>query len=142
MRNWLRTAAWIVFTAVATYVVAEWSVLYKSGLHDLRPAEGSVADFVPVAQDPARVALQAQVDELARTFAAFRSAKEREIADRDRLIAHLTKQIQALVAQRAPIEHGAALQAASQPVRWATATRSDLAALARAAGFTMVEVRR
>lgn len=74
----LRMAAWIVLTIAATYVAAEWSVRYKSGLHDLR----------------------------------------------------------------APVEQVAALRAASQPVRWASATRSDLAALARMAGFTKVEVRR
>lgn len=149
MRNWLRTVAWIGLTVAATYVIAEWSVLHKSGLHDLRAADAAVGGsavgaglFRPVPQEPERVALQAQVDELARTFAEFRAAKEREIADRDRLIAHLTKQIQALVAQRAPVEQVAALRAASRPVRWAAATQPDLAALAREAGFTRVEVRR
>ena len=137
----VRLVALLGLTVAATYVVAEWSVLHKSGLHDLRAAE-PVAEVLPVPVEPERLAFQAQVEKLARTFAEFRAAKEREIADRDRLIAHLTKQIQALVAQRAPVEQVAALRAASRPVRWASASPSDLATLARTAGFQKFEIKR
>ena len=143
MRNWLRTAAWIGLTVAATYVVAEWSVLYKSGLYDLRAAEPVAV--VPVEpMETERLALQAQFEHLERTFGQYRAAKDRQIADLLKLIANLERQIQVLTAQRAPIEQVAALRAASQPVRWTLPeqSRSDLAALARAVGFKRVEVRR
>lgn len=137
----LRLAAWIVLTIAATYVVAEWSVLHKSGLHDLRAAE-PVAEVVAVPQEPERAALQAQFEQLEQTFGQYRAVKDRQIADLMKLIANLERQIQVLTEQRTPVEQVAALRSASQPVRWASATRSDLAALARTAGFTKVEVRR
>ena len=142
MRHGLRTMAWVVLTAAATYAVAEWSVLYKSGLHDLRAAEPVAVLPVPV--EPERVALQAQVDQLAQTFGQYRSVKERQIADLMKLVANLERQIQVLTAQRTPVEQVAALRAASRPVRWTLPAGSvpNLAALARAAGFTKVEVRR
>ena len=149
MRKGLRTMGWVLLTAAATYVVAEWSVLQKSGLHDLRAANAAVGGsfvgaglFKPVPQEPERLALQAQVEQLEQTFGQYREVKERQIADLLKLVANLERQIQMLTAQRAPIEQVAALRAASQPVRWASATRSDLAALAREVGFTRVEVRR
>ena len=145
----LRMAAWIGLTIAATYVIAEWSVLHKSGLHDLRAADAAVGGsalgaglFKPVPQEPERAALQAQFEQLEQTFGQYRAVKDRQIADLMKLIANLERQIQVLTAQRAPAEQVAALRAASQPVRWASATRSDLAALARTAGFTKVEVRR
>lgn len=137
----LRLVAWIGLAVAATYLIAEWSVRYKSGLHDLRAA-GPVAEVVAVPQEPERAALQAQVDKLEQTFGQYRDAKEKQVQDLLRLIANLERQIQVLTAQRAPAEQVAALRAASQPVRWASATRSDLAALARTAGFTKFEVRR
>lgn len=156
--NKLRLVAWLGLTVAATYVVAEWSVLQKSGLHDLRAANAAVGGsfvgaglFKPVPQEPERLALQAQVDKLEETFGQYRALKEKQIADLLRLVANLEKQIQVLTAQRAPIEQAAALRAASQPVRWtlparrvaeAEALPSDLAAMARAIGFTRVEVRR
>lgn len=140
MRNWLRTAAWIGLTVAATYVVAEWSVLYKSGLHDLRAEEPVAA----VPQEPERVALQAQVDQLAQTFGQYRAAKDRQVADLLKLVANLERQIQVLTAQREPMEQVAALRAAARPVRWTLPAGAvpNLATLARAAGFTKVEVRR
>lgn len=166
MRNWIRTIGWILLTVAATYAVSEWAVWQKSGLHDLRAAD--VVEVVPVPVEPERVALQAQVDRLAETFAEFRAAKEREIQGLERLIANLERQIRTLTAQRTPVEQVAALRAASRPVRWArveqdgvgnvTGLKSseapgtqqandaapplDLRALAREAGFTWVEVRR
>lgn len=168
MRNWLRTiGGLIVLTAAATYVISEWAVWQKSGLHDVRAA-ADVVEVVPVPVGPERVALQAQVDRLAATFAEFRAAKERQIDDLERLIATLTRQIQVLTAQRMPVEQVAALRAASRPVRWAKVEQDgvgnvtgfksseapgtqqandaapplDLRALAREEGFTWVEVRR
>lgn len=145
MRNWLRTIGLIVLTAAATYVISEWAVWQKSGLHDVRAA-ADVVEVVPVPVGPERVALQAQVDRLAATFAEFRAAKEREIQGLERLIANLERQIRTLTAQRTPVEQVAALRAASRPVRWRTMEGApvaslDLAGLARAAGFTKVEVR-
>lgn len=156
----LRMAAWIALTIAATYVIAEWSVLHKRGLHDLRTADAAVggsavgaglfsnpvAEVVPV--EPERLALQAQVDKLEQTFGQYRAVKDRQIADLMKLIANLEKQIQVLTAQRAPSEQVAALRAASQPVRWTLASPvpagsvPNLATLARAVGFTKVEVRR
>lgn len=139
MRRGLRTMGWVVLTA---YVVAECSVLYKSGLHDLRAAEPVAVLPVPV--EPERVALQAQVDQLAQTFGQYRAVKERQIADLLKLIANLERQIQVLTAQRTPVEQVAALREASRPVRWTLPAGSvpNLATLAREAGFTKVEVRR
>lgn len=138
----LRMAALIGLTIAATYVVAEWSVRYKSGLHDLRAAEPVVLNRIYEPIEPERVALQAQVDKLEQTFGQYRATKDKQVQDLLKLIANLERQIQVLTAQRTPVEQVAALRAASQPVRWASATRSDLAALARTAGFTKVEVRR
>ena len=140
----IRLVALLGLTVAATYVVAEWSVLHKSGLHDLRAAE-PVAAVLPVEpMETERVALQAQVDKLEETFGQYRAAKDRQIADLLKLIANLERQIQVLTAQRAPIEQVAALRAAGQPVRWTLPAQggSDLAALARTVGFTRVEVRR
>ena len=169
MRKGLRTMGWVLLTAAATYVVAEWSVLQKSGLHDLRAANAAVGGsfvgaglFKPVPQEPERLALQAQVEQLEQTFGQYRAAKDRQIADLTKLIANLERQIQVLTAQRAPMEQVAALRAASQPVRWtrveqdgasgrdlnaigqkpSDAASSSLLQLAREAGFTRVEVRR
>ena len=149
MRKGLRTMGWVLLTAAATYVVAEWSVLHKSGLHDLRAAEPVVAVLPVEPMETERVALQAQFERLERTFGQYRAAKDRQIADLLKLIANLERQIQVLTAQRAPVEQVAALRAASQPVRWtfparrvAEALPPDLAAMARAIGFTRVEVRR
>lgn len=163
MRNWLRTIGLIVLTAAATYVIAEWAVWQKSGLHDVRVA-ADVVEALPVPVEPERVALQAQVDRLAATFAEFRAAKEREIQGLERLIANLERQIRTLTAQRTPVEQVAALRAASRPVRWARvesdgagqhqatggvpsqqasdAAPPSLLQLAREAGFMKVEVRR
>ena len=171
MRRGLRMMGWVLLTAAATYVVAEWSVLYKSGLHDLRAADAAVGGsgvgaglFKAVPVEPERVALQAQVDQLAQTFGQYRSVKERQIADLLKLVANLERQIQVLTAQRAPMEQVAALRAASRPVRWnrveqdgthqqrgtvvaptqqgSDAAPPSLFQLARAVGFTKVEVRR
>lgn len=158
MRNWLRVAALLGLTVAATYVVAEWSVLYKAGLHDLRAADAAVGGsgfgaglFKAAPVEPERVALQAQVDQLAQTFGQYRTVKEKQIADLLKLVANLERQIQVLTAQRTPEQQVAALQAASRPVRWTLPARRvseagelppDLAALARAIGFSRVEVRR
>lgn len=143
MRQGFRMLGWVLLTVAASYVVAEWSVLYKSGGHDVRDAARAVL-LTPTPMEPERAALQAQVDRLAETFVQYRAVKEREIADLQRLIANLERQIQVLTAQRTPIEQVAALRAAAKPVRWTLSERggSDLAALARAVGFTKVEVRR
>ena len=151
----IRLVALVGLTVAATYVIAEWSVLHKSGLHDLRAANAAVGGsfvgaglFKPVPQEPERLALQAQVEQLEQTFGQYRAAKDRQIADLLKLIANLERQIQVLTAQRAPIEQVAALRAASQPVRWTLASPvpagsvPNLATLAREVGFTKVEVRR
>lgn len=154
MRHGLRTMAWVVLTAAATYAVAEWSVLYKSGLHDLRAAEAAVGGsgvgaglFKAVPVEPERVALQAQVDKLEQTFGQYRAAKDRQVADLLKLVANLERQIQVLTAQREPMEQVAALRAAARPVRWTlpvlpAGSVPNLSTLAREAGFTKVEVRR
>jgi hypothetical protein len=156
---------WVLLTVAASYVVAEWSVRYKSGGHDVRDAARAVL-LTPAPMEPERPALQAQMDRLAETFGQYRAAKEREIADLQRLIANLERQIQVLTAQRTPEQQVAALRAAaSRPVRWATveqdgasegtrqgahtrltqqardAAPPSLLQLAREAGFTRVEVR-
>lgn len=146
MNNWIRTIGWMVLTAVATYVIAEWAVLQKSGLHDLR--EPAVVEPLPVPQEPERAALLAQMQKMTETFHEYRAAKDQQIAALQRLIANLERQIQVLTAQRTPVEQVAALRAASRPVRWTLAsagpagTVPNLATLAREAGFTKVEVRR
>lgn len=188
MTLWCRTIAWIGLTVAATYVVAEWSVLQKSGLHGLREAGAAIVKTVPFDYDghweagmkapvkvldepiePERAALQAQVDQLAQTFAQYKTVKEREIADLMKLVANLEKQIRVLTAQRTPVEQVAAVPAASRPVRWATDGKGimppcphngdpprvehrwetaylsrpvDLSTLAKEVGFTKVEVRR
>lgn len=157
--NKLRLVALLGLTVAATYVVAEWSVLQKSGLHDLRAANAAVGGsfvgaglFKPVPQEPERLALQAQVDRLERTFGQYREVKERQIADLLKLVANLERQIQMLTAQRAPIEQVAALRAASRPVQVETGGVSaryvspamvsmNLLRLAQEAGFTKVQVR-
>lgn len=144
MTTFLRTVLLMGLASAATYVVAEWSVLQKSGLHDLR--EAAPVEVLPVPAEPARAAMQAQVDKLAETFGLYRAAKEKQIDDLLRLIANLQRQIQVLTAQRTPVEQVAALRAASRPVRWASAIPAvpvpNLATLAREAGFTKIEVRR
>lgn len=141
MKTFLRTFLLMGLASAATYVVAEWSVLQKSGVHDLRVA--APVEVLPVPAEPERAALQAQVDRLEQTFGQYRMVKERQIADLTRLIANLERQIQVLTAQRTPVEQVAALRAASRPVRWAAAVPvPNLATLAREAGFTKVEVRR
>lgn len=150
MRRGLRTMGLVVLTAAATYAVAEWSVLYKSGLHDLRTADAAVGGsgvgaglFKAVPVEPERVALQAQMDKLEQTFGQYRTVKEKQISDLLKLVANLERQIKALTAQREPVEQVAALRAAARPVRWTLPAGSvpNLAALARAAGFTNVQVR-
>lgn len=165
MRQGFRMLGWVLLTVAASYVVAEWSVLYKSGGHDVRDAARAVL-LTPAPMEPERAALQAQFDHLERTFGQYRAVKEREIADLQRLIANLERQIQVLTAQRTPIEQVAALRSAAKPVRWATveqdgasegtrqgahtrltqhardAAPPTLIQLAREAGFTRVEVRR
>lgn len=145
---WFCGAAVAIFLVVLGYTVLEWWYWEKSGLHHLRPA---VPESFSVVPEPEHVAMQAQVDRLERTFAEYRQVTEGQIKGYERLIANLQRQIQALTAQRTPVEQVAALRAASRPVRWASHTqpaavpsapsRSDLAALARAAGFTFVQVR-
>lgn len=150
MKNAIRTIGMLVLTAVASYVVAEWALIHKAGLHDLRDGtaiQHEVSSAVDVPHEPERLALQAQVDRLEETFGAYRSAKEREIADLLKLVANLERQIRALTAQRTPVEQVTALREASRPVRWQTEFRSDservdLVRLAKEAGFTRVEVRR
>lgn len=150
MRKGLRTMAWVLLTAAATYVVAEWSVLHKSGLHDLRAAEP--VEVLPVPVEPERLALQAQVEKLEQTFGQYRAVKDRQIADLMKLIANLERQIQVLTAQRAPEQQVAALRAASRPVqvemggvsaRYVSPTMvsTNLLRLAQEAGFTKVQVR-
>lgn len=143
MTLWLRTIAWMGLTVAATYVVAEWSILQKSGLHDLR--EAAPVEVLPVPAEPERAALQAQVDKLEQTFGQYRAVKERQIEDLLKLVANLERQIQVLTALRTPVDQVPALRAASRPVRWASAVPSvpvpNLAALAREAGFTNVQVR-
>lgn len=149
--NKLRLVAWLGLTVAATYVVAEWSVLHKSGLHDLRAAEPA-AEVVPVPVEPERLALQAQVDKLEQTFGQYREVKERQIADLLKLVSHLERQIQVLTAQRAPLEQVAALRAASRAVQVETGgvsaryvpptmVSTNLLRLAQEAGFTKVQVR-
>jgi len=166
MRNWIRTIGWILLTVAATYVICEWAVWQKSGLHDLR--EEDMLQVMSVPMEPERAALYEQVERLAETFADFRAAKEREIQGLERLIANLERQIRTLTAQRTPVEQVAALRAASRPVRWRTmddvamaegrsvkeharasygvsaapSPSVPLLQLAREAGFTKVEVRR
>lgn len=146
MKTFLRTVLLMGLASAATYVVAEWSVLQKSGLHDLRVA--APVEVLPVPAEPERAALQAQVDRVEQTFGQYRAAKERQIADLLKLVANLERQIQVLTAQRPPVEQVAALRAASRPVRWALASPvpagsvPNLATLAREVGFTNVEVRR
>lgn len=167
MTLWCRTIAWIGLSVAATYVVAEWSLLQKSGVHDLRVA--APVEVLPVPVEPERQALQAQVNKLAETIVLDRAAKEKQIDDLLRLIANLERQIQVLTAQRTPVEQVAALRAASRPVRWATDGKGimppyphngdpprvehrwetaylsrpvDLSTLAKEVGFTKIEVRR
>jgi hypothetical protein len=159
---WFRVGAVTIFLVVLGYTVLEWWYGEKSGLHAVRAAVASVASsylpgdtadisWAPVVPEPEHVALQAQVDRLERTLAEYRQVTEGQIQGYERLIANLQRQIQALTSQRTPVEQVAALRAASRPVRWASHTqpaavpsapsRSDLATLARAAGFTFVQVR-
>lgn len=164
MRDWLWTmfkyTSVAIFAVVAIYTVLEWWYWSKSGLHDLRPAAiMGKADAlmemghdlrveVDAADSRVRQALAAQVDMIERTFLEYRAVMERRIQDDERQIANLQRQIQALKAQRTPVEQ----VAASGQVRWvnrikstaavpSAPSRSDLAALARAAGFTFVQVR-
>ncbi len=158
MRQGFRMLGWVLLMVAASYVVAEWSVLYKSGGHDVRDAARAVL-LTPAPMEPERAALQAQFDHLERTFGQYRAVKEREIADLQRLIANLERQIQVLTAQRTPIEQVAALRSAtveqdgaSEGTRQGAHNRRTqhardaapptLIQLAREAGFTKVEVRR
>ena len=146
----IRLVALVGLTVAATYVVAEWSVLQKSGLHDLRAAEPVEVLSVPV--EPERLALLAQVETITETFREYRAAKDKQIEALTRLIANLERQIQVLTAQRAPLEQVAALRAASRPVQVETGgvsaryvspplVSTHLLRLAQEAGFTKVQVR-
>ncbi len=128
MKTFLRTVLLMGLASAATYVVAEWSVLQKSGVHDLR--EAAPVEVLPVPAEPERVALQAQVDQLEQTLGEYRAVQERMIAECLERIARIEARVAQLAAQRVP-------------VRWASAVPvPNLAALAREAGFTKVEVRR
>lgn len=141
MKKFLQTVLLMGLASAATYVVAEWSLVQKSGLHDLR--EAAPVEVLPVPAEPERVALLAQMETMTETFREYRAAKDKQIEALTRLIANLERQIQVLTAQRTPVEQVAALRAASRPVRWAAAVPvPNLATLAREAGFTKVEVRR
>ena len=159
--TWFRVAAVTMFLVVLGYTVLEWWYWEKSGLQAVRsvasvassylPGDTADISWAPVVPEPEHVALQAQVDRLERTFAEYRRMTEGQIQGYERLIANLQRQIQALTSQRTPVEQVAALRAASRPVRWEShaqpaavpsrPSRSDLAALAHAAGFTFVQVR-
>lgn len=146
MKTFLRTVLLMGLASAATYVVAEWSVLQKSGLHEVRDVQSF--EVLPVPAEPARQALLAQMETMTETFREYRAAKDKQIEALTRLIANLERQIQVLTAQRTPVEQVAALRAASRPVRWALASPvpegsvPNLATLAREAGFTKIEVRR
>lgn len=144
MKKILQTVLLMGLASAATYVVSEWSVLQKSGLHEVRDVQSF--EVLPVPAEPERAALLAQMETMTETFREYRAAKEKQIEALTRLIANLERQIQVLTAQRTPVEQVAALRAASRPVRWASAMPAvpvpNLATLAREAGFTKIEVRR
>lgn len=164
MRNGLRTVLLMGLASVATYVVAEWSVLQKSGVHDLREAAPVEVPAVP--HEPERVALRTQVDQLEQTLGEYRAVQDRMIAECLERIARIEARVAQLAAQRVPVPAVATVPTASRPVRWAMveqdgasegirqgaysglsqqdrdAAPSSLLQLAREVGFTKVEVRR
>lgn len=146
MKNWITTGLLIVLTAAATYLVSEWAVMKKGGTHDLREHEQALEQVRATMlkhETQLREEMRQQVVLIEDTFRQYRAVMERRHHDDERLIDNLSRQIQALNAQRTPVEQVAALRAASRPVRWAAAVpvRLDLSARAKAAGFTQVEVR-